>query len=248
LGTSAEYSVSVIVRRNAGMMLEVHKDRIAIIQVRWVAICATLLVRTTFMRSKRTPIIRYRDCSATRHTEVCMKQRLIIVCMVLVVSAALHAERFIANTGPGPETLPGFSLGGLQWVAVEFDVPDPATITRIDGWMLVSREGNLVLSLYSDGGEVPGELLFRSRGFVTSGTAGWRGLSSLDWAVSPGTYWIGFEPQSEGAVLRMDGALPFPSKRPLQNGALVDLESDLTYVEADAIAQMGLRIFADRAD
>jgi hypothetical protein len=175
-----------------------------------------------------------------------MKERLSIACMVLLVSTALHAERFIVNTGPGPETLPGFSLGGLQWVAVEFDVTEPVTITRIDGWILVFREGFLDLSLYSDGGEVPGELLFRDTGFVNGGNTGWRGISGLNWTVTPGTYWIGFEPRSDGAVVRMDGALPFPSKHPLQNGAVVDLESDPVYVEADAVAEMGLRIFADR--
>jgi hypothetical protein len=57
--------------------------------------------------------------------------------------------------------LPGFNLGGLQWVAVELDVTEPATITRIDAWMLVFREGSFDLSLYSDGGEVPGECSFR---------------------------------------------------------------------------------------
>ena len=175
-----------------------------------------------------------------------MKQRLIIACIVLLVSAPLGANRFIVNTGPGPEELPGFGLGGLQWVAVEFEVTEPTTIDRIDGWMLVFRAGALDLSLYTDGGEVPGELLFRSTGFVNSGSAAWRGVSSLNWTVTPGTYWVGFEPQPDGAVPGMEGALPFPSKRPLQNGAVVDRESGLTYIEADAAAQMGLRIFADR--
>jgi hypothetical protein len=175
-----------------------------------------------------------------------MKPRLIVACIVLLVSAPLRADRFVVNTGPGPEDLPGFSLGGLQWVAVEFDVTEPMTITRVDAWLLVSHAGSLDLALYSDGGEVPGELLFRSTGFVNSGTAAWRGLSSLNWTVMPGTYWIGFEPQSAGGVLRMDGALPFPSKRPLLNGAVVDLESDLIYREADGVAQMGVRIFGDR--
>jgi hypothetical protein len=174
-----------------------------------------------------------------------MKQRFIIACMVLLVWPALHAEQFVVNTGPGPSGLPGYTLGGLQWVAVEFDVTEPLTITRVDGWISVSREGVLDLSLYSDGGEVPGELLFRSTGFIESGngTAEWRGLSSLNWTSPPGTYWIGFEPR-QGDI--MSGALPFPSKRPLQNGAVADLEDGETYREADAVAEIGLRIFADR--
>jgi hypothetical protein len=106
--------------------------------------------------------------------------------------------------------------------------------------MIVSHAGSLDLSLYSDGGEVPGELLFRSTGFVNSGNAAWQGISSLNWTVPPGTYWIGFERRGGDG---MSGALPFPSKRPLQNGALVDLESEPVYFESDAVAQMGLRIF-----
>jgi hypothetical protein len=51
-----------------------------------------------------------------------MKLRLIIACIVLLASAPLRADRFIVNTGPGPEDLPGITLGGLQWVAVEFEV------------------------------------------------------------------------------------------------------------------------------
>jgi hypothetical protein len=175
-----------------------------------------------------------------------MKLRLIIACIVLLASAPLRADRFIVNTGPGPEDLPGITLGGLQWVAVEFEVTEPVTIDRIDAWMLVSGAGALDLALYTDGGEVPGALLFRSTGFINSGSAAWRGLSSLNWSVLPGTYWIGFEPQTDGTFVRMSGALPSPSKRPLQNGAVVDLESGSTYMEADGVAQIGVRIFADR--
>ena len=141
-----------------------------------------------------------------------MKQRLVIACIAVLLSTSLNGNAFIVNTGPGPEGLPGFSLGGLQWVAVEFDVT-PTTITeRNNGWILAHRAGTLNLSLYSDGGEVPGELLFRSTGFVNSGTtASWQGLSSLNWTVEPGTYWLGFEPRSDGTVVRMEGACRFPA-------------------------------------
>ena len=177
-----------------------------------------------------------------------MKQRLIIACMVLLVSPGLYADRFIVNTGPGPAGLPGYSLGGLQWLAVEFDVTEPVTITRVEGWILAYRAGALDVSLYSDGGEVPGELLFRSTGFVETGdgTAEWHGASAVNWTIPPGSYWIAFEPRPGEAVFRMEGAAPYPSKRPLQNGAVADLEWDETYFESDAVAQIGLRIFGDK--
>lgn len=173
-----------------------------------------------------------------------MRQRLLVALMVLLIPAALHADPIkIVDTGPGPSTLPGFSLGGLQWVAVEFAITRPAVITAAQGWMVVSSGGSLDLSLYRGGGDVPGSLLFRSTEFLNSGNADWRGLSTLAWPVVPGTYWIGFEAPGPG---QMSGALPFPSERPLQNGAVVDREVEgSSYQEADAVAQMGLRIFAE---
>jgi hypothetical protein len=172
-----------------------------------------------------------------------MRRGLLVVLMVVVIPASLRADPItIVNTGPGPSSFPGFSLGGLQWVAVQFPVTRPAVITAAQGWMIVSVGGFLDLSLYRDGGETPGDLLFRNRGRVDSGNADWRGLSTLTWPVTPGTYWIGFEVRGPDA---MSGALPFPSERPLRNGALVDREqADQSYQPADGIAQMGLRIFA----
>jgi hypothetical protein len=149
----------------------------------------------------------------------------------------------IVDTGPGPSTLPGFSLGGLQWVAVEFPVTKPTVITAAQGWMIVSRGGFLDLALYRGGGNVPRDVLFRSTGRIESGNADWRGLSTLTWPVTRGAYWIGFEVPGPDP---MSGALPFPSERPLGNGAVVDRESsESTYQEANAVAQMGLRIFGE---
>ena len=172
-----------------------------------------------------------------------MKQRLIIAFVVLLIPATLRADPVtLVNTGAGPANFPGFSLSGLQWVAVEFGVDRAATIDAIEGWMIVSREGSLDLSLYADGGEVPGALLFHATEFLTSGNAAWRGISSLGWSVMAGTYWIGFE-EHNGLI----AAMPFPSPHPLRNGAVMDRESDLVYFAADDVAQIGVRISGDAA-
>ena len=172
-----------------------------------------------------------------------MRQRLLVALMLLLIPASLRADPItIVDTGPGPSTFPGFALNGLQWVAVEFGVARPAVITAAQGWMIVSVGGSLDLALYRDGGEIPGGLLFRSTGRLESGGADWRGLSALAWSVSRGTYWLGFEVPGPDSI---SAALPFPSQRPLRNGALVDRESDdPSYRESDGIAQMGVRIFA----
>lgn len=110
--------------------------------------------------------------------------------------------------------------------------------------MSVYRGGTLDVALYEDGGETPGAVLFRSTGIVAEGEAAWRGLTTLGWSVGPGTYWIGFEVPGPAG---MGGTLPNPSERPLMNGAVVDREFETGYQEADAVAQMGLRVFAEEA-
>jgi hypothetical protein len=174
--------------------------------------------------------------------EVRMRQRILVALLVLLAPTTLRADPItIVDTGPGPATLEGFSLERNQWLAVEFAVANPAVISAVQGWMVVFNGGLLDLSLYQSGGSVPGALLFRSTGFINNGNADWRGLSALTWPVVPGTYWIGFETPGP-----MNGAMPFPSERPLSNGAVVNLAHEgFTYRASDTVAQMGVRIFAD---
>jgi len=164
--------------------------------------------------------------------------------MVLLVPTSLYADPIrIVDTGPGPDgRVGGFSLGPLQSVAVEFPVNAAAVISGAQGWMSVFNPGGLLdFALYRGGGDVPGDLLFRSTGRVSGGNAAWRGLSTLAWPVTPGTYWLGFEAHGTDP---MNGTLPFPSQRPLRNGAVIDRESDGGYQAADEVARIGVRIFA----
>lgn len=177
--------------------------------------------------------------------EVRMRQWVLLALLALWTPVTLRAEPItIVDTGPGPGSLPGFSLFSGQWLAVEFDVTDPVAITSVQGWMLVHGAGSLDLSLYRGGGSTPGGLLFRSTAFINSGNADWRGPSGLTWLVAPGTYWIGFEPRPPGA---MSGAMPYPSERPLRNGAGAHSDGGFSYFEDDAVAQVGLRIFGEAA-
>ena len=175
-----------------------------------------------------------------------MRQRRLLAALIILLGpASLRADPItIANTGPGPSSLPGIELSGLQWVAVEFHVAHAAVITTVEAWMIASRGGSLDLALYGDRGEVPGDLLFRSTARVDAGTADWRGLSTLAWAVNPGTYWMAFEVPGPDSIL---AALPEPTEHPLRNGALVDRESDGGYQEADGVARIGVRIFGEAA-
>jgi hypothetical protein len=174
-----------------------------------------------------------------------MNRRSLVALLLLLIPASLRADPItIVDTGRGPSTFPGFELGSLQWVAVEFPVSNAAVITGAQAWMIVSSSGFLDLVLYRGGANLPGDMLFRSTGRVESGSADWRGLSTLAWPVTPGNYWVGFEAPGPNPLF---AALPFPSERPLRNGAFVDGEADTrTYQESDAIASIGVRIFAEQ--
>ncbi|MBW8866341.1 MAG: hypothetical protein JF610_03255, partial [Acidobacteria bacterium] len=77
-----------------------------------------------------------------------MKQRLLVPLMLVLIPVSLYADPItMVDTGRGPSTFPGFSLGGLQWVAVEFPVARPAVITAAQGWMIVTHGGLLDLAL-----------------------------------------------------------------------------------------------------
>jgi hypothetical protein len=173
-----------------------------------------------------------------------MSRRLIAGLLFLLVPASLRAEPVtLIDTGPGPSGSAGFSLGGLQWVAVEFEVTAPTVIRRAQGWIAASRGGLLDLVLYEDGGEIPGEQLYRDTAHIDAGTSDWHGLSALAWEVASGTYWLAFEVPGPGG---MSGAMPYPSAHPLSNGAVVDRESDGGYQQADGVAAAGVRIAGDR--
>jgi len=170
-------------------------------------------------------------------------RRVLVALVVLLIPASLRADPVtIVNTGPGPSGFPMMGLGGLQWLAVEFDVSRPDVITGVEGWMLISRGGFLDLVLYTDGGEIPGtELSRQTVRLESAAAASWRGVSSgLTWLVAPGTYWVGFEMPLRDVI---QAGLPFPSERPLTNGAIVDTENEGWYHEADGAARIGLRIF-----
>lgn len=171
-----------------------------------------------------------------------MRRRLFVLLIVLLIPGSLRADPItLVDTGPGPAQ-GGYGLLTTQWLAVEFNVVQPLVITGVQGWMSVARAGLTEFALFSDGGEIPGAELYRTAQRLQAGAAQWQGASGLSWAVQPGTYWLGFEvPGPDGIVATM----PFPSARPLANGAFADREPEGAYQEGDAVASIGVRIFAE---
>jgi hypothetical protein len=120
----------------------------------------------------------------------------------------------IVDTGPGFNDAGGTSLVLFQWLAGEFTVTEGFSITDISGWMGVDNSGTLQVSLYSDGGDVPGASLFSQQTFINAKHGSlptWHGVSNLGWLIGPGTYWVAFEVLPGSSFIGyMPGGAPFP--------------------------------------
>ncbi len=80
------------------------------------------------------------------------------------------------------------------WNASEFNVSGgPYIITDVQTYMEPTTAGDLTVSLYADGGDVPGLLLYQEDFAVAEGGEDWRGFGPLSWTVGPGSYWVAFE-------------------------------------------------------
>ena len=84
----------------------------------------------------------------------------ILALVLLSPTVAAAGPVTIVDTGQGTSTwaaLVGIrpAGGGLpeaeQWLAGEFLVASPVTITSIEGWMYVDQSGQLAVKVYSDG-------------------------------------------------------------------------------------------------
>jgi hypothetical protein len=170
--------------------------------------------------------------------------RLLLPTITLLLIGTAGADPII-NTGPGPQFpgVGGFSLGGevAASLAAEFSTTGHVVRT-IEGWISPLFPGSLGISLYTDGGDRPGERIFTtpvSLGFdlVTD----WRGATNLSWLIAPGTYWVAFE-AIEGSPL--EAAMPSPSAAPLGNEASRSAVSAGEWSPEDGL-NIGVRIFGD---
>ena len=143
------------------------------------------------------------------------KSALSVICAIglFTFQPAYAAE--LVDTGPGPEGPTGWTLDPSQSLAAEFVLRQDSTITSVEGWIASILDGSLfTASIFSDGGNVPGSVLFSSS-FAggAPGTGQWQGAYGLSWNLAAGTYWVGFSGQS-GL-----GSMPNSSANPLGNEA-----------------------------
>lgn len=170
---------------------------------------------------------------------------LVGVGLLLLLPATLFAAPVtIVDTGNAGPSGPISSLGhpfDQAWLAGEFTTATAYEITSIEGWFEVYDAGPFQVSLYADGGEVPGPLLFSQLSFEAPGGLAWRGVSGLSWVIGAGTYWVSFE--APGAVLNA-GVPTNAATVPLGNEATLNRFNGFVWSEFDDL-NMAVRILGD---
>ena len=127
------------------------------------------------------------------------KKVLFIFFAIMVFQFASYANAgLIIDTGSGASGFSGSYLGGDQWIAAEFTIAEQYQITDIQAWLTIIIPGNLKYSIYTDGGNIPGSLLYSTTFFINGayGSSSWYGPSGLSWDLTAGTYWVSFESAS----------------------------------------------------
>lgn len=144
--------------------------------------------------------------------------------MILMLGCCFQAyAAVIVDTGPGPNAGGGYGLYPDQWLAGEFNLSQPDTITDVYGWIDGTSydPGTATIAIYDDGGIIPGSQLFTTQFSIfhpqdSEIRADWYGASGLNWGLSSGTYWVSFESRANDTY---SGAMPFYSQNPLSNEA-----------------------------
>ena len=153
----------------------------------------------------------------------------------LVVSAltlaALARAGDIVNTGPGPNTVPGWGLGkGVQSLAAQFTLTSTQQVSAIYGWIgddyfpdpsdntpgENDTGGVLDVSILSGDINLNNVVFAGSTNIAVGSAPNWYGPSSLNLTLGPGTYWVEFSGDvaydSPGGFL---GYMPFNVPNPL---------------------------------
>lgn len=139
--------------------------------------------------------------------------RITVAFPISLFSATAFAA-FIINTGINESSdANDWALNSGQWLAAEFDVSQPYTINEIEGVLSTNPGGQTIkIVLYSDGGDVPGSVLFSQATDLVPSTEfplhpNWQGISGLQWTVDAGSYWVAFE-HVAGFLSVMPGPTP----------------------------------------
>ncbi len=120
--------------------------------------------------------------------------------LLCAASLPLSTQAGTITTGPGADDGGGLSVEDdgpsgpiYQRLAGLFTLSGAQTVQSVAGWMNWYVPGQLVFSLYSDAGGIPGNALFQAtvdEAATPFDHPDWRGAEGLDWNVAGGNYWL----------------------------------------------------------
>lgn len=172
-----------------------------------------------------------------------MGKKSLFLMWALVVSGflgGLAQAALIVDTGQPSSSSGGHELIYPKGYAGEFSVSQTSTITDVQGWIAASQGGNLAVTIWTDGGDIPGSYLYSTTNYFPAGAANWVGPTGLSWQLTPGTYWVEF--RAFGMALGLVGSMPYPAPSPLGNEAYSPAPA--SYTPDDGI-DMGVRIYSN---
>lgn len=98
----------------------------------------------------------------------------------------------------------------------------------------------MTIKIFTDGGEVPGSVLYSGVFSTVVSDGEWQGLSGLNWSLTSGTYRVGFE--GDGPSFAFADYMPYGAPNQLLNEAV---GSSSGYNPGDSLA-IGVRIFGQQ--
>lgn len=131
----------------------------------------------------------------------------VLVASGLIAAAAPAAAASIVDTGANPNGT-SWNFAQYQYFAGEFTIAEDHLINQVEGYFSnFAQSGTVTAQLFSDGGNIPGALLF-SQSFMLQGgsSLAWYGISGLNWEVNAGTYWLAFAPDANISGIWPGGA------------------------------------------
>lgn len=141
----------------------------------------------------------------------------------------------------------GWQFTAHQSFAAEFTTTKQYSVRSLEGFLAVLTGGALRLSLYTDGGDIPGERLFTTVLNLEETAARWLGATNLSWSISPSTYWVAFEGTAEAGTFDPFLGSFFFGQNPLLHEALKG-NADCCPIEWNGNADfldLSVRIFGD---
>ena len=161
--------------------------------------------------------------------------------VLILISGVLAQAATVVDTGPGVSSGPGdgWCLCYDQWLAAEFTLDRPTTITQVEGW--IQGLNGVTIQIRATALDRPGQAVLHEIHYSGpySDQYRWFGPGGLDWTLRPGTYWVVFGVQEPGT----GGGMAKNSPRPLGREASSSGPGGLWSVSNDL--NLGIRMFGE---